>query len=120
MSADIVLIPLGAAGVLELPREVYERHLVAPRAPMPAAAPEKWLNSRQLAELTGIGDVTLEQMAARGDIPCIRAGKALRFLASEVLFSLRSRPRDCVSQARLQASDFNGGRDGRNHRTTER
>jgi excisionase family DNA binding protein len=49
-----------------------------------AGSEERWLTSRELAQLTGVGDTSLEAMARAGRIPCIRAGKALRFKASAV------------------------------------
>jgi excisionase family DNA binding protein len=56
-----------------------------------AATEERWLDSRQLAALTGIGDTTLEGLARTGTIPSLRAGKALRFKLSEVEKALRAR-----------------------------
>jgi len=51
---------------------------------------ERWLNSRELSELTGIGDTSLEAMARDNRIPSIRVGsRALRFKFSEVEAALR-------------------------------
>jgi excisionase family DNA binding protein len=59
--------------------------LVKPTQNVTSTVPsERWLNSRELAQLTGIGDTTLEQWAREERIPSIRAGKALRFKASAV------------------------------------
>jgi excisionase family DNA binding protein len=55
--------------------------------------PERWIDSRELAALTGIGDTTLEAWAKNGRVPAIRAGKALRFKASEVERALRESKR---------------------------
>lgn len=52
---------------------------------------ERWLTSRELAQLIGVGDTTLEAMAARGEIPHQRIGKALRFIESEVRVALKGR-----------------------------
>jgi len=41
--------------------------------------------------LTGIGDTTLEGLANRGQVPCLRAGKLLRFKLSEVERALKAR-----------------------------
>jgi len=78
----------------------------APNA-APAWAPvaEPLLDSRQLAELLGVGDTLLETMAADGRIPSFRIGRALRFKKSEVEAALR--PRDSVSPARGQPHEFN-------------
>jgi excisionase family DNA binding protein len=83
-------------------------------APAPCAAParapvaERWLTSRELGELVGVGDTTLEAMAARGEIPHVRVGKALRFLPSEVLQALRERHTDHRTAARTQVHVSNG------------
>jgi excisionase family DNA binding protein len=54
-----------------------------------AEAPERLLNSRELAELIGIGDTLVEQMARDGRLPHLRIGKALRFEPGAVLAALR-------------------------------
>ena len=51
--------------------------------------PEKLLTSAGMAELLGIGDTTVEQMAKDRRIPSVRIGKALRFEARAVLGALR-------------------------------
>lgn len=104
---DLVLIALGPLGTLQLTREQYEAALIPPAVSMATAPPgsEPWLDSRQLAQLTGIGDTTLEQWAAQGKVPSIRAGKALRFKLSEVEAALRSRPTDSRSLTVRQAAD---------------
>jgi len=56
-----------------------------------AAAPERWLTSEQIAELIGVHSTTVEAMAKRGEIPSIRAGKALRFKFSEVEAAIGAR-----------------------------
>ena len=54
-----------------------------------AAVAERLVTSQQLADIVGVGDTTLEAMAARGEIPCVRIGKALRFQPAEVIANLR-------------------------------
>ena len=66
---------------------------VPAQAPVAGHIAERWLDSRELAELTGIHDTTLEGWAKTGAIPHIRAGKALRFKATEVEAALRARSR---------------------------
>ncbi len=53
--------------------------------------PERLLNSEELAALLGIHSTTVEGMAKRGEIPSIRAGKALRFEPSVVKAALKAR-----------------------------
>lgn len=77
-------------------------------APAQAPVAERWLTSRELAELTGVGDTWWEAMAARGEVPHIRAGKALRFRLSEVLDRLRSRPGDSVSPRLTEVHESTG------------
>jgi excisionase family DNA binding protein len=46
-------------------------------------------NSTQMAELIGCNDTLVEQMAKDGRIPCVRAGKLLRFEPAAVIAALR-------------------------------
>ena len=74
-----------------------------------AAAPEpveSLLDSRQLAELLGVGDTLLEAMAKGGRIPFFRIGRFLRFKKSEVEAALR--PRDSESQRNVQPAEPKG------------
>jgi excisionase family DNA binding protein len=48
-------------------------------------------NSTQMAELIGCNDTLVEQMAKDGRIPCVRAGKLLRFEPAAVIAALRRR-----------------------------
>ena len=48
-------------------------------------------NSAQMAELIGCNDTLVEQMAKDGRIPCVRAGKLLRFEPAAVIAALRRR-----------------------------
>jgi len=66
-------------------------HTVGEMPPIAGHQPERWIDSRELAALTGIGDTTLEAWAKTGTVPSIRAGKALRFKASEVERALRTK-----------------------------
>jgi excisionase family DNA binding protein len=72
-------------------RRAADLNLNAAATPVVATAPERLLNSRQLAAVTGVGDVTLEGLAKRGEIPSVRIGKALRFKPSAVLTALQTR-----------------------------
>jgi len=62
--------------------------LAAPGAP---DAAEPWLTSAELAAKTKVGDTTWEAMAARGEVPSLRIGKALRFRLSEVTSAVRAK-----------------------------
>lgn len=52
-------------------------------------SPVPTVNSREMAAILGIASTTVEARAQRGDIPCIRIGKALRFVAADVLNKLK-------------------------------
>jgi excisionase family DNA binding protein len=91
----LVALPGGGAGAFS-PDQLTEARARAAALGFGAAqiaatpaAEERWLDSRQLAQLTHIGDTTLEALARRGRIPSLRAGKALRFKLSEVERALR-------------------------------
>ena len=97
MTGELVFVVLPGVGVLGLsPADLSAAlrrgaELGLPQgaeAKSAAATPEPLLTSAQLAELTQIGDTTVEAWARQGTIPCIRAGKALRFRYSEVLAAL--------------------------------
>ena len=100
--ADLVAIPLPDGRWLALPPDALRAALVAAAAmglgptavlaPLPAGdPPERWIDSRELSALTGIGDTTLEAWAKSGRVPSIRAGKALRFKPSEVERALKKK-----------------------------
>ena len=59
--------------------------------PESAAAALPLANSTQMAELIGCNDTLVEQMAKDGRIPCVRAGKLLRFEPAAVIAALRRR-----------------------------
>jgi len=65
--------------------------LAAPPVAVPATTTERWMNSEEIGELIGIHSTTVEGMAKRGEIPSMRAGKALRFKLSEVEAAIRAR-----------------------------
>jgi excisionase family DNA binding protein len=54
------------------------------------------VNSTQMAELIGCNDTLVEQMAKDGRIPCVRAGKLLRFEPAAVIAALRRRSTDAA------------------------
>jgi excisionase family DNA binding protein len=98
MSA-LVAVFLPDGRVLALPPEQLRAALAAgaalglgqhhEEAPLLSGAPERWVNSEELAALIGVHATTIEGMAKRQEIPSIRAGKALRFKVSEVEAALK-------------------------------
>jgi excisionase family DNA binding protein len=99
LKETFIAVAMGAKTLLLTAEEVKaavaraaERGLGETTPNVTSTAPsERWLNSRELAALTGIGDTTLEQWAREERIPSIRAGKALRFKASAVEAALAAR-----------------------------
>jgi excisionase family DNA binding protein len=102
--ADLVAIPLPDGRWIGLSAEALQEALTrgaalglgaGSAAAVPGAAPEKWLTSEELGGLIGIHSTTIEGMSKRGELPCLRVGKALRFKASEVEAAIRTaRTRD--------------------------
>lgn len=96
--ATTVVVPLPDGRYLALDNDVLDAALARAerlgygRAIPGAVPPEEPLRtSKEEAALLGIGDVKLEGMAARGEVPCIRIGRALRFRHSDVLRALQER-----------------------------
>ena len=90
---DVVLIPLAGIGTLELPRQVYEASLrpIAPAVPA-AAKPiaADLVTAKALAAQLSLPVSCIYEYAKAGRIPCVRAGKHVRFNAQQVLSALRS------------------------------
>lgn len=100
MTDAVLVLPLpgGGAIALDAPQLAVARERAAAlgfgkadAAPSAATVDERWLTSRELAALTGIGDTTWEALARRGEVPHVRVGKALRFRESDVRAALRDR-----------------------------
>ena len=123
---DRVAVCLPDGRWLLLGEEAFAAALEAGRAISPPgvvpvagqAEPEPWLTSAQLSALTQVGDTTLEAWAKQGVIPCIRAGKALRFRHSEVLAALRPRHADMRSAPHGKVHESYGRKTARNQKTT--
>ncbi len=84
--ADRVLIPLGSVGTLDLPRALFEQHLVAPAAaetPAQASAIEL-VDADQLATRTGIPSSWWMTQARERRIPFRKLGRYVRFDFAEV------------------------------------
>ena len=46
--------------------------------------PTTWLTTREMAARIGLHEITLLKMARRRRIPCLRAGRAIRFNPEQV------------------------------------
>ena len=91
-----VAVPLPDGRWLIMDAETFVAALAAGRAFAPPDVPvpiamEPLLTSAGVAELLGCNDTLVEQMAKDGRIPCVRAGKLLRFEPAAVIAALRRR-----------------------------
>lgn len=82
-----------ASALAEARERAVSLGLTAPSDALPesGATALPLANSTQMAELIGCNDTLVEQMAKDGRIPCVRAGKLLRFEPSAVIAALRRR-----------------------------
>jgi len=95
----VVTLPGGGAAAFAASAlaEARERALTLGLSPPLSSLPESGAtalplaNSTQMAELIGCNDTLVEQMAKDGRIPCVRAGKLLRFEPAAVIAALRRR-----------------------------
>jgi excisionase family DNA binding protein len=88
--SDRVLIPLPGVGTLALSREAFEvallegsRAIAAP-ATATAANAETLLDAEQLSAKLSIPTTWIEQAARDGRVPCVRAGRWVRFSRAAV------------------------------------
>lgn len=90
--ADRVFIPLPGVGTLELTREQYEaalRPIAAPeRRETAVAATTELVSAKALAHQLSLPKSCIYEYAKAGRIPCVRAGKHVRFNAAAVLAAL--------------------------------
>ncbi len=121
----LIALPDGSVGAFPLAETVQARLRAADlgfgAGPAPALASvpaERLLDSRQLADLLGVGDTWLEGAAAAGKIPCFRIGRYLRFQPSAVKAALQ--PRDSLSPPHVQAHELNGQKRRHNQKPTAR
>src|SRR5262245_46643933 len=83
--SDNVLIPLPGLGTLELPRDVFEQHLVRPADPAPPRAREaEILDADQLEARTGVPASWWMTQARERRIPFKKFGRYVRFDFLEV------------------------------------
>jgi excisionase family DNA binding protein len=88
--SDRVLIPLAGIGTLELTREAFEaalRPIEAAKAVTPPV-PTELVSAKALAHQLSLPVSCLYEYAKAGRIPCVRAGKHVRFSAPAVLAAL--------------------------------
>jgi excisionase family DNA binding protein len=88
--SDTMLIPLPGIGTLALSREAFEvalaegsRAIAAP-ATATAADGEPLLDAEQLSAKLSIPTTWIEQAARDGRVPCVRAGRWVRFSRAAV------------------------------------
>ena len=90
--ADRVLIPLPGIGTLALTREAYEaalRPTEATRSETPRSLPlAELVTAKALAAQLSLPVSCLYEYARAGRIPCVRAGKHVRFSPAAVLAAL--------------------------------
>lgn len=78
--SDSVIIPLPGLGTLDLPREVFERHLVRTAVPStPEAQMAKLVDVNELARVLSVPTSTLYELRKAGRIPGEKIGKHVRF-----------------------------------------
>jgi excisionase family DNA binding protein len=91
-----VLIPLPGIGTLELTREAYEAALrpvtatevvptAGPATAVPAPSTPELVDAKVLAARLSLPISCVYEYARNGRIPCVRAGKHVRFNPSAVL-----------------------------------
>jgi excisionase family DNA binding protein len=88
---DRIIIPLPGIGTLELTREAYEaalRPLHAAASVAADATAAKLVNAQAIAELLSLPVSCVYEYAKAGRIPCVRAGKHVRFDAAAVRAAL--------------------------------
>jgi hypothetical protein len=83
--SDSVIIPLPGLGTLELPRDVFERHLLRPALTAPASTlADELLSAEQMEGRTGIAASWWMTQARERRIPFHKLGRYVRFSFREV------------------------------------
>lgn len=82
---DAVLIPLPGIGTLDLPREVFERHLVREQRCETAAPVVELVDAAQLEARTGVPASWWLSQARERRVPCRKIGRRVRFDPAEVV-----------------------------------
>lgn len=109
--ADRVVIPLPPLGTLDLPRDVFDRHLVPAAAPAPIAAPAQppeLLDAKSLEARTGVPASWWMTQARERRIPFRKLGRYVRFDLAEVIasdaFQRRAIPPGCTGSENRKGS----------------
>lgn len=79
-----ILIPLPGLGTLELPREIFDRHLLRPPAPV-ANPPSEWIDADELEARTGIPASWWMAQARERRLPFRKIGRYVRFDFAEIM-----------------------------------
>jgi hypothetical protein len=82
--SERILIPLPGLGTLELPREVFEQHLVRPTAPEPASSASELVDADELERRTRIPASWWLTQARERRVPFRKIGRYVRFDVDEV------------------------------------
>ena len=84
--SDRIVIPLPGLGTLELPREVFEEHLVRVDAcPAPERLGAELVDAEQLEQRTGIPASWWMTQARERRVPFRKFGRYVRFDLAEVM-----------------------------------
>lgn len=90
---DHVVIPLPGIGTLVLTHEVYQAALCPIGAPRPTEEPQavpELVTAKTLAATLSLPVSCIYEYAKAGRIPCVRAGKHVRFSPVAVLEALNA------------------------------
>ncbi|GFE82532.1 hypothetical protein GCM10011487_45320 [Steroidobacter agaridevorans] len=82
--SERILIPLPGLGTLELPREVFDQHLLKTLVPAPTL-PSELVDADQLEERTGIPASWWMTQARERRVPFRKMGRYVRFELSEIM-----------------------------------
>ena len=83
--SDHVVIPLPGLGTLQLPRDVFEQHLVRPALAEPPQQPTEIVDADQLEQRTRVPAGWWMTQARERRIPFQKFGRYVRFNLAEVL-----------------------------------
>lgn len=82
--SERILIPLPGLGTLELPREVFERHLIKLAVSEPASSAGELVDAEELERRTQIPASWWLTQARERRVPCRKIGRYVRFDVEEI------------------------------------
>lgn len=91
-SERIIMVPLPGIGTLELPADLYDRHLRPIASPATAATPaadDRLLTAEEMQDRTSIPASWWETAARESRVRCYRFGKYTRFRLEEAAADAR-------------------------------